>query len=99
MGRLGYLSRGLKSSNISYLPQQGDENMRLIYFVKYKGYTITASLELERRNTDVRNHFCDVEKIRVLAVPVSSVKEMLVLEYIPDLLRSISSMQWIFPVC
>ena len=70
----------------------------LTCFVKNKGRAFTSSLELNRWGSEVRNHFCSVKTVRVLTVTVSGIKEMLVLEYIPDLLKRVSSIQHISPV-
>jgi hypothetical protein len=42
-------------------------------------------LQLDWGGAEGRNHFCNVETIRVLAVTISGIKEMLVLEDVPDL--------------
>jgi hypothetical protein len=52
----------------------------------------TAFLEFYRWDTKIRNHFGNVEAVVVLALFVSAVEKMLVLNQVPDLYMRKASM-------
>jgi hypothetical protein len=89
VGAVGHLSSGLNSSNVSQCINKEKGSRGLTCIVKNKGRASASLLEVDRRGPEVRNHFCDVETVRVLAVTVSGIKEMLVLEYIPGLSKGV----------
>lgn len=93
MGLVGHLSSDLNLSNVSQCINKEKGSRGLTCVIKNKGRPSTSPLELDRRGPKVRNHFCDMETVRVLAVTVSGIKEMLVLKYIPDLSKRVSSLQ------
>lgn len=90
---MGHPSNDLNPNDVIQLFNKEGDSRGLTCFVKNKGCASTSSLELGRWGPEVRNHFRDVETVRVLAVAVSSVKKMFVLKYIPDLLKRVSFVQ------